>query len=108
MLDALLAGWTVIGYIVHEATERLRTAERAATSGLQWLQTLAEVSSSLSQPIDRDRLLRQITDALASLTSAHNVVLWEEDAASGQLARRAWTADPSIGAMELPTALTLQ
>ena len=108
LLGALLAGWIVIGYTVREATERRRTAERVATSGLQWLQALAQVSTSLSQPIDRNRLLRQITDALASLTSAHNVVLWEVDAASGRLVRRAWTADPSIGAMELPTSLTLE
>jgi hypothetical protein len=46
-----------------------------AASGLQWLQALAQVSASLSQPIDRNRLLRQITDALATLTSAHNVVV---------------------------------
>lgn len=108
MLGALLAGWIMIGYTVREATERLRTAERAAASGLQWVQALTQVSTSLSKPIDRNRLLRQITDALASLTSAHNVVLWEVDAASGHLARRAWTTDPSIGAMELPTSLTLQ
>jgi hypothetical protein len=46
------------------------------------------VSTSRSQPIDRNQLLRQITAALASLTSAHNVVLGEVDAASGRLVRR--------------------
>ena len=35
MLGVLLAGWIVIGYTVREATERRRSAERAATSGLR-------------------------------------------------------------------------
>jgi signal transduction histidine kinase len=107
-LGALLAGWIVIGFTVREATAQRRAAERVAASGLQWLQALAQVSESLSQPIDRNRLLRQITDALATLTSAHNVVLWEVGAPSGHLVRRAWTTDASIGAMELPSSLTLQ
>ena len=108
LVGALLAGWILIGYTLREATAQRQAAERAATAGLQWLQALAQVSLSLSQPIDRNRFLRQITDALAILTSAHNVVLWEVEAVSGLLVRRAWTTDPSIGAMELPTSLTLQ
>jgi two-component system NtrC family sensor kinase len=103
-LGALLVGWTAVGYAVREAAAQ----QRAAASGLQWLQALAQVSLSLSQGLDRNRLLRQITDALATLTSAHNVVLWEVDTASSLLVRRAWTTDPSIGAMELPSSLTLQ
>ena len=103
-LGALLVGWTATGCAVREAAAQ----QRAAASGLQWLQALAQVSLSLSQGLDRNRLLRQITDALASLTSAHNVVLWEVDTASSLLVRRAWTADPSIGAMELPSSLTLE
>src|SRR5260370_3645135 len=104
VLAALLVGWIAIGYTVREAAAQ----QRAAASGLQWLQALAQVSLSLSQGLDRNRLLRQITEALATLTSAHNVVLWELDAASSWLVRRAWTTDPSIGAMELPSSLTLQ
>jgi len=104
VLAALLVGWIAIGYTVREAAAQ----QRAAASGLQWLQALAQVSLSLSQGLDRNRLLRQITEALATLTSAHNVVLWELDAASSRLVRRAWTTDPSIGAMELPSSLTLQ
>jgi two-component system NtrC family sensor kinase len=103
-LGALLVGWIAIGYTVREAAAQ----QRAAASGLQWLQALAQVSVSLSQGLDRNRFLRQITDALATLTSAHNVVLWEVDTASSLLVRRAWTTDPSIGAMELPSSLTLQ
>src|SRR5260370_23089866 len=103
-LAALLVGWIAIGYTVREAAAQ----QRAAASGLQWLQALAQVSLSLSQGLDRNRLLRQITEALATLTSAHNVVLWELDAASSWLVRRARPTDPSIGAMELPSSLTLQ
>ncbi len=108
VVGALIAGAIVVAQTVREADEQRQAAERAAASGLRWLQALAQVSLSLSQPIDRNRFLRQITDALASLTSAHNVVLWELDAAAGLLVRRAWTTDPSIGAMELPASLTLQ
>jgi two-component system NtrC family sensor kinase len=64
------------------------------------------VNLALSRELDRNRLLRQITEALAALIGAHNVVLWELDPAAGVLVRRAWTTDPSIGAMELPTSLT--
>jgi signal transduction histidine kinase len=72
------------------------------------LEALAQVTLGLSQELDPDRLLQQITDALATLTGAHNVVLWEVDRAAGLLVRRAWTADSSIGAMELPTSLTME
>src|SRR5260370_33939131 len=71
VLAALLVGWIAIGYTVRGAAAQ----QRAAASGLQWLQALAQVSLSLSQGLDRDRLLRQITEALATLTSAHNAVL---------------------------------
>ena len=108
VVGALIAGAVLVTHTVREADRQRRAAEHTAAAGLRWLQALAQVSLSLSQPIDRNRFLRQITDALASLTSAHNVVLWELDAPAGLLARRAWTADPSIGAMELPASLTLQ
>jgi signal transduction histidine kinase/CheY-like chemotaxis protein len=85
----------------------LLAAHTESETGRLRLQALAEVSVSLSQQLDPTRLLQQITDALASLTGAHNVVMWEVDHAAGVLTRRAWTADPSIGAMELPSSLTL-
>jgi signal transduction histidine kinase len=85
----------------------LLAAHTESETGRLRLQALAEVSVSLSQQLDPIRLLQQITDALASLTGAHNVVMWEVDHAAGVLTRRAWTADPSIGAMELPSSLTL-
>ena len=59
VLAALLVGWIAIGYTVREAAAQ----QRAAASGLQWLQALAQVSLSLSQGLDRNRLLRQITEA---------------------------------------------
>jgi signal transduction histidine kinase len=108
VVAALVAGAILVAHTVREADRQREVAERAAASGLRWLQALAQVSLSLSQPIDRNRFLRQITEALASLTSAHNVVLWELDGPAGLLVRRAWTADPSIGTMELPASLTLQ
>ena len=107
-LGALLGAWLVIGHTVREAMAERHAAERATQSGLRRLQALAQVSLSLSQELDPGRLLRQITDALAALTGAHNVVMWELDRESGLLVRRAWTTDPSIGVMELPTSLTIE
>src|ERR1700730_641863 len=50
-LGALLVGWTAIGYAVREAAAQ----QRAAASGLQWLQALAPVSLSLSQGLARNQ-----------------------------------------------------
>ena len=107
-LGALLGAWLVTGHTVREAMAGRQAAERAAESGLRRLQALAQVSLALSQQLDPDRLLRQVTAALAALTGAHNVVMWDLDREAGLLVRRAWTTDPSIGAMELPTSLTLE
>ena len=89
------------------AQAQQQAAEAAAERRQRRLEVLAQVTLALSQQLDPDRLLQQITDALATLTGAHNVVLWELDRAAGLLTRRAWTTDPSIGAMELPTSLTM-
>ena len=89
------------------AQAQQQAAEAAAERRQRRLEVLAQVTLALSQQLDPDRLLQQITDALATLTGAHNVVLWEVDRAAGVLVRRAWTTDPSIGAMELPTSLTM-
>jgi len=80
-------------------------AEAATERRQRRIEALAQLTLALSQQLDPDRLLQQITDALASLTGAHNVVLWELDRAAGLLVRRAWTTDPSIGAMELPLTM---
>jgi two-component system NtrC family sensor kinase len=92
LLAALLAGWAVM---------------RGAQRRQRRLEALAQVTLALSQQLDPDRLLQQITDALAALTGARNVVLWAVDPVAGLLVRRAWTTDAAIGAMELPTSLTM-
>jgi len=89
LLAAVLGGWLL--------TRRARRAE-----------AIARVTLGLSQQLDPDRLLQQITDALAMLTGAHNVVLWEMDHAAALLVRRAWTTHPSVGAIELPTSLGME
>ncbi|MGH7413057.1 MAG: hybrid sensor histidine kinase/response regulator [Candidatus Rokuibacteriota bacterium] len=108
LLAALLGGWRVMRGTVRHAKARLQAAEADAERRQRRLEALAQVTLALSQQLDPDRLLQQITDALATLTSAHNVVLWEVDRAAGVLVRRAWTTDSSIGAMELPTSLTME
>ena len=107
-LSALLGAWLVIGQATRHAMAERRAALRATESGRRRLQALAQVSLALSQQLDPNRLLRQITDALAALTGARNVVMWEVDRASGLLVRCAWTTHPSIGPMELPLSLTME
>jgi len=108
LLAALLGGWRLMRGITRRAKAQQQAAEAAAERRQRQLEALAQVTLALSQQLDPDRLLQQITDALATLTGAHNVVLWEVDRGAGLLVRRAWTADSSIGAMELPTALTME
>jgi two-component system NtrC family sensor kinase len=104
LLAALLGGWV----LVRRTARRVQAQQEAATERRQRrLEVLGQVTLALSQQLDPDRLLQQITDALATLTGAHNVILWEVDRPGGILARRAWTTDPSIGALELPTSLTM-
>ena len=108
VVAALLGGWLLMRRGARRAQARQQAAEAATERRQRRLEALAQVTLALSQQLDPDRLLQQITDALASLTGAHNVVLWEVDRATGLLVRRAWTTDPSIGAMELPTSLTME
>src|SRR4029079_12725844 len=63
VVAALVAGAILVAHTAREADRQRAGAERAAASGLRWLQALAQVSLSLSQPIDRNRFLRQITEA---------------------------------------------
>jgi two-component system NtrC family sensor kinase len=107
-LGALLGAGLVIGPTIRQAMAERRTALRATESGRRRLEALTQVSLALSRQLDPDRLLRQITDALAAITGAQNVVMWEVDRASGLLVRRAWTTAPSIGTMELPASLTME
>ncbi len=108
LLAVLLGGWRLIRGAARRAKAQRQAAEADAERPQRRLEALAQVTLALSQQLDPDRLLQQITDALATLTSAHNVVLWEVDRAAGLLVRRAWTTDASIGAMALPTSLTME
>jgi signal transduction histidine kinase len=108
LVAAVIGGVLLMRRAARRARVRLRAAEAAAERRQRRLEALAQVTLALSQQLDPDRLLQQITDALATLTGAHNVVLWEVDHAAGRLVRRAWTAHASIGAMELPASLTME
>jgi signal transduction histidine kinase len=105
VLATLLGAGLVMRATGRRARAQLRAAEAAAERRQRRLEALAQVSVSLSQQLDPDRLLQQITDALAGLTGAQNVVLWELDRTSDQLVRRAWTASASIGQIDLPSSL---
>ena len=107
LLAALLGGWALMRRTARRAQAQRQAAEAAAERRQRRLEVLAQLTLALSQQLDPDRLLQQITDALATLTGAHNVVLWEVDRAAGLLIRRAWTTDPVIGEVELPTFLTM-
>jgi signal transduction histidine kinase len=107
LLAALLGGWAFMRRTARRAQAQRQAAEAAAERRQRRLEVLAQLTLALSQQLDPDRLLQQITDALSTLTGAHNVVLWEVDRAAGLLIRRAWTTDPAIGEVELPTFLTM-
>ena len=107
LLAALLGGWRLMRRTARRAKAQQQAAEAATERRQRRIEALAQVTLALSQQLDPDRLLQQITDALATLTGANNVVLWEVDRAAGLLMRRAWTTDPTIGTMELPTSLTM-
>src|SRR5688572_10068255 len=97
LLAALLGGWAFMRRTARRAQAQRQAAEAAAERRQRRLEVLAQLTLALSQQLDPDRLLQQITDALSTLTGAHNVVLWEVDRAAGLLIRRAWTTDPAIG-----------
>jgi len=71
------------------------------------LRALADVTTALSQQLELRPLLVQITEALAQLTGAGSVVLWEVDEVRSLLVRRAWTSAPSILADQLPASVGL-
>ncbi|HKW94101.1 MAG TPA: ATP-binding protein [Methylomirabilota bacterium] len=108
LVALVLATLLGAGLVMRATGRRARAQLRAAEGAAEWrqrLEALAQVSVSLSQQLDPDRLLQQITDALAGLTGAQNVVLWELDRTADLLVRRAWTASPSIGQIDLPSSL---
>ncbi|HEY3066507.1 MAG TPA: GAF domain-containing protein [Methylomirabilota bacterium] len=69
------------------------------------LEALAEVTLLLSRQFDLEPLLQQITDSVADLTGAHNVVLWEADWMRRRVVRRAATTDPAIDTVDMPVSL---
>ncbi len=93
---------------LNHAMEERGLAEAAVAARGQRIRVLADVNRSLSEQLDLEPLLQQITRSLAQLTGAHNVVLWEADRDTGVLTRRAGTTDPSISSVDLPPALTIE
>ena len=91
----------------NRALNARRQAQTELAARQRRLRALADVNAALSQHLDLEQLLKQITLALAQLTGARNVVFWEMDSAHGRLVRRAWFSDPPINADDLPTALPL-
>src|SRR6266545_4150791 len=69
------------------------------------LKALADITVALSQQLDLEPLLKQITLALSSLTGARTVVFWEADAPRDRLVRRAWSAAAGVASVDLPGAL---
>src|SRR5262249_4672984 len=69
------------------------------------LRARAHRTVPVSQHLELNPLLRQITPALAQLTGAGTVVFWEVDEARGLLVRRAWTSVPSVALDEMPTSV---
>ncbi len=86
-------------------TER-RRAEAASETRQRRIQALAEINLSVSRQLDLEALLRQVTHALARLTGAKNVALWEAHHATRTLVRRAGATDESIDSVDLPERLT--
>jgi signal transduction histidine kinase len=90
----------------NRAMQERRAAEDALAGRQRRLRALAEVNLALSRQLDLEPLLQQITVMLGQLTGAYNVVLWEADQQAERLLRRAWTPEPSIGSVDLPSALS--
>jgi len=85
--------------------DRRRTA--AALEGRQRrLRALADINVALSQQLDLEPLLQQITLTLSSLTGARTVVFWMVDTVRSRITRRAWAADVTVDSVDLPTELT--
>ena len=93
---------------LNRAMDERRSAEAAVDARQRRIRALADVNRALSQQLELGPLLRQITRALAQLTGAHVVVLWEAAQGARTLTRRAWTADDSVGSVDLPEALTYE
>ncbi|MBI2525992.1 MAG: GAF domain-containing protein [Candidatus Rokubacteria bacterium] len=83
-----------------------RRAARAALEARQrGVEALAEVNLGLSRQLELEPLLKQVTDALARLTGARNVVLWGVEDRVRRLVRRACTCDAAISLEGFPESL---
>src|SRR6266852_4723516 len=85
--------------------DRRRTAA-ALEARQRRLRALADINVALSQQLDLEPLLQQITLTLSSLTGARTVVFWMADTARRRITRRAWAADVAVDSVDLPTELT--
>jgi GAF domain-containing protein len=95
-----------LGEQLDRAVAERRRFDAAIDARQRRIEALAEVNLSLSRQLDLRRLLQQITTALAQLTGARTVVLWEADHGTQVLTRRAHAADESVSSVDLPRALT--
>ena len=93
---------------LNRSIDERRAAETAVDERQRRIRALADVNRAISQQLDLEPLLQQITDAVGQLTGADNAVLWEADPAGRTLTRRAWTTASSVGALGLPDVLTFE
>jgi signal transduction histidine kinase len=93
---------------LNQSMDERRAAEAAVAARQHRIRALADINRSISQQLDLEPLLQQITRAVAQLTGAHNAVLWEVDPAGQTLRRRTATTDPSVGSVDLPPVLTFE
>ena len=101
---ALCLAW-LIGRQFAAATRERERALAGLAAREHRFTALTEVNTALSQELDLAPLLRHITEALARLTGASAVVLWDADADGRRLIRRAWTVDPAVGISDMPMEL---
>jgi len=92
----------------NRALEARRQAQAALDARGRRLRALADVNAALSEQLELEPLLKQITLALAQLTGARNVVFWEMNTVRNRLIRRAWASELSTGPDELPLELDVE
>jgi len=92
----------------NRALDARRQAQAALDARGRRLRALADVNAALSEQLELEPLLKQITLALAQLTGALNVVFWEMNTVHNRLIRRAWSSELSTGPDELPLELELE
>jgi signal transduction histidine kinase/CheY-like chemotaxis protein len=106
---ALCLAW-LIGRQFAAATRERERALAGLAARERRFSALSEVNTALTQELDLGPgpLLRHITEALARLTGASAVVLWDADSEGRRLVRRAWTVDPAVGMADMPMELSFE